>query len=98
VEEKLMFGGVCYMVNGKMCVGVIKDEMMCRIDPDVFEDALERNDCRPMDFTGKSMKGFIYVNEDGIRAKKDFEYWINLCLDYNKKAKASPKKKKKKKK
>jgi hypothetical protein len=44
------------------------------------------------------MKGFIYVNEDGIRAKKDFEYWINLCLDYNKKAKASPKKKKKKKK
>ena len=93
VEEKLMFGGVFYMVNGKMCVGVIKDEMMCRIDPDIFEEALERDECRPLDSSGKSMKGFVFVNEYGINTKKDFEYWIALCLEYNKQAKASPKKK-----
>ena len=94
VEEKHMFGGTCYMYNGKMCVGVVKDEMMCRIDPDIYEEVLERNGCREMKFTGKPMKGYVFVNEDGMKTKKDFDYWINLCLDFNKKAKAAKKKKK----
>ena len=51
VEEKYMFGGVCYMLNKKMCVGVVKDEMMCRINPDVYEQALEKKGCREMIFT-----------------------------------------------
>eukprot|EP01030_Chromulinospumella_sphaerica_P009988 gene9988-9793_t len=60
VEEKHMFGGTCYMLNGKMCVGVVGDEMMCRIDPDVYASALERKGCREMVFTGKPMKGYVY--------------------------------------
>lgn len=91
VEEKRMFGGLCYMVNGKMCLGIIDDEMMCRIDPDIYESALEKNGCREMDFTGKPMKGYVYVSEDGMKSKKDFDYWIGLVLAFNKKAKASKK-------
>ena len=93
VEEKFMFGGVCYMVNGKMCVGVSKDEMMCRIDPEKYEEALEKPGCREMVFTGRPMKGYVFVNKEGLKTSKQFDYWINLCLDFNSKAKASKKKK-----
>jgi TfoX/Sxy family transcriptional regulator of competence genes len=92
VEEKYMFGGVCYMLNGKMCVGVVKDEMMCRIGPERYNEALERNGCREMKFTGKAMKGYVFVSEDAMRTKKEFDYWIGLCVDFNKSAKASKKK------
>ncbi len=92
VEEKYMFGGVCFMVNDKMCVGVIKDEMMCRIDPALVDEVLEQRGCRPMDFTGKSMKGFVYVSEEGLKRKRDLDYWIALSLEYNPTAKASKKK------
>lgn len=92
VEEKFMFGGVCFMVNGKMCIGVVKDEMMCRIDPVMEETALEKEGCRPMDFTGRPMKGYVYVSEEGMKKKKDFEYWIKLCLDFNPMASAKKKK------
>ena len=92
VEEKEMFGGMCYMVNGKMCIGIIDDKMMCRIDPDIYEAALERKGCREMDFTGKPMKGYVFVSEEGLKTKRDFDYWIGLCLEFNKKAKASKKK------
>lgn len=93
IEEKRMFGGLCFMVNDKMCIGVNQDEIMCRIDPDVYEEALERNGARPMDFTGRPMKGYVFVHEDGIKKKSDFDYWIKLCLEFNKKAKASKKRK-----
>ena len=96
VKEKIMFGAVCFMVNNKMCVGVVKDEMMCRINPDVQEEELEKVGSRVMDFTGKPMKGYLFVSEEGMKAKKDFMYWINLSLDFNKLAKASKKLAKKK--
>lgn len=95
VEEKIMFGGVCFMVDGKMCMGVVKEEMMCRIDPQKEEEALEKNGCRAMDFTGRPMKGYVYVSEEGMKTKKTFDYWISLCLEFNAKAKASVKRKKK---
>jgi TfoX/Sxy family transcriptional regulator of competence genes len=94
VEEKFMFGGVCYMLNGKMCVGVVKDEMMCRIDPAVYEEALTKPGCGEMIFTGKPMKGYVFVNDEGIRTKKQLDYWIGLCVDFNSKAKSSKKKSK----
>ncbi len=93
VEEKHMFGGTCFMLNGKMCVGVVKDEIMCRIDPLIYEEVLEKEGCREMKFTGKPMKGYVFVNEDGLRTKKQFDYWISLCLEFNKKAKAAKKRK-----
>ncbi len=91
VEEKKMMGGLTFMVNGKMCVGVHKDDLMARIDPDVYEVALRRKGCRPMDFTGKPMKGFAFVGPEGTGNKKDLSHWIDLALDFNKKAKASKK-------
>ena len=93
VEEKFMFGGVCFMVDGKMCIGVVKDEMMCRIDPELDNIVLEKTGCRKMDFTHRPMKGYVYVSDEGMKKKKDFDYWVGLCLEFNAKAKSSKKKK-----
>jgi TfoX/Sxy family transcriptional regulator of competence genes len=94
IEEKAMMGGVTFMYNGKMCVGVIKDELMCRIDPGMHDEVIEKPGCHTMDFTEKPMKGYILVDETGMTSRQEFDYWIDLALDYNPNAKASKKKKK----
>jgi TfoX/Sxy family transcriptional regulator of competence genes len=94
VEEKEMMGGLTFMYHEKMCVGVIKDEMMCRIDPALHDTLVEKNGCRTMDFTKKPMKGYILVDEFGMKTQQEFDYWINLALDFNQYAKSSKKKKK----
>ncbi|SRR5260221_5903430 len=93
VEEKPMMGGLTFMVNGKMCVGIIKDELMCRIDPAEHENAMENLGCRLMDFTSKPMKGYYLIDQTGIKTQQDFDHWIELALAFNPKAKASKKKK-----
>jgi TfoX/Sxy family transcriptional regulator of competence genes len=93
IEEKEMMGGLVFMVDNKMCVGVIKDEMMCRIDPEIHETLVEMTGCRTMDFTKRPMKGYVFVDDSGMRTSKEFYYWIQLALEFNKKAKASKKKK-----
>jgi TfoX/Sxy family transcriptional regulator of competence genes len=93
MEEKKMMGGLVFMVNDKMCVGIIKDEMMCRIDPGFHEKAVEMQGCRTMDFTKRPMIGYVLVDDSGMRSKKDFDYWINLALSYNEFAKSSKRKK-----
>lgn len=93
VEEKKMMGGLCFMYNDKMCVGIIKDDLMLRIDPDTYEEQLEMRGCRQMDFTGKPMKGYVLIDETGMKSKKDFDYWIDMALAFNPKAKSSKKKK-----
>ena len=90
--EKRMFGGLCFMVKDKMCVGVVKDELMARIDPEVYQDALLRKGCREMVFTGKPMKGYVFVDECGISNDKLLTDWIQLAIDFNPKAKSSKKK------
>lgn len=93
VEEKKMMGGLVFMVKNKMCFGIMKDDLMLRIAPEEYEPALERNGCRVMDFTGKPLKGFVLVSEEGFRRNKDFSHWLGLALAFNKKAKAYKKKK-----
>jgi TfoX/Sxy family transcriptional regulator of competence genes len=93
-EEKKMMGGLTFMVNNKMCIGILQNDLMLRIDPNAYESALERAGCREMNFTGRPMKGFVFVSEEGFKTQKDFEYWINLALDYNKRVKPSRKKQK----
>jgi TfoX/Sxy family transcriptional regulator of competence genes len=93
VEEKEMFRGICFMVNGKMCVCVSGNEMMCRIGADELDAALENNYARQMISRGKAMKDYVYVSEEGYHSKKDFDYLIKLALDFNPKAKSSKKKK-----
>lgn len=94
IEEKAMMGGLAFMVNNKMCVGIFKDEMMCRIDPEFHETAVEMRGCRTMDFTKRPMIGYVLIDETGVKTNAEFDYWINLCLDFNKYAKASKKKRK----
>ena len=94
VEEKKMFGGLCFMVNDKMCVGVETSRLMVRFDPVLTEEIMEKEGCTPMDFTNKVMKGFAFVDITALNTKKKLEYWINLALDYNKIARASKPKKK----
>lgn len=91
VVEKEMMGGLTFMYNDKMCVGIIKDELMCRIDPTLHDTVIEIVGCRTMDFTKRPMKGYILVAETGMKSQRDFDYWINLALDFNKKAKSSKK-------
>lgn len=95
VEEKKMFRGVTFMVNDKMCVSVSGDEMMCRFDPALQETVAEKNGFRTMIMKGREYKGYGYINQEGIKLKKDFDYWIGLALDFNKRAKASKKQNKK---
>jgi TfoX/Sxy family transcriptional regulator of competence genes len=90
-EAKNMMGGLCYLINDKMAVGIVKDALMARIDPDIYEASLKRNGCRPMDFTGRPMKGYVFVDPGAIDMDSDLEYWIQLCLDFNPKAKSSKK-------
>src|SRR5690349_1921051 len=92
VEEKKMFGGLCFMVNDKMCVGVESKRLMVRLDPDKYDEVIEKEGVRPMDFTGKIMKGYVFVDIDALNTRKKLEYWVNLALEYNKIAKASKKK------
>jgi TfoX/Sxy family transcriptional regulator of competence genes len=92
VIEKPMMGGLTFMVNGKMCVGIIKDELMCRVDKTQHEALVEKPGCRTMDFTNRPMIGYVLIDESGMRTTKDFNYWIGLSLEYNKFAKASKKK------
>jgi len=94
VEEKEMMGGLSFMLNNKMCVGVIKDEMMCRINPAHYEDALEKQGCHEMDFTGKPMKGWVMIDDSGMKNSKELKSWIDLAIDYNKHAKVSKNRKK----
>lgn len=90
-EEKRMMGGLCFMVNEKMCVGVEKNRLMVRLDPAIEADALKRKGCVPMDFTGRPMRGFVFVEAEGCDDDSDLSDWLNLALAFNPKANASKK-------
>src|SRR5687768_2368120 len=87
VEEKRMFGGLCFMVNDKMCVCTRKDRIMVRLDPEEYDKMVEREGCEPMNFNGRIMKGYVYVNENVLSTKKQLNHWVQLGLAFNKKAK-----------
>jgi len=93
IEEKKMFGGLCFMVNDKMCVGVETNRLMVRLDPAKYDEVIEMEGCEPMNFTGKVMKGYVFVDIAALNTKKKLEYWLNLALQYNIVAKSSKKKK-----
>lgn len=93
--EKKMMGGLCFMVDDKMCVGVVKEDLMARIGTEAYEKAIEKPGARPMDFTKRPMKGYVFVGPDGIDMDNDLSYWLELALLFNPLAKSSKKKKKK---
>jgi hypothetical protein len=87
--EKRMMGGLCFMVDLKMCVGVEKHRLMARIDPAIYDSALRKKGCVAMDFTGRPMRGFVFVNPAGLVTDDQLDEWLNLALDFNPKAKPS---------
>jgi TfoX/Sxy family transcriptional regulator of competence genes len=92
VEEKRMFRGAVFMVNGKMCVTAGDDRIMCRIDPALHDVALGRKGTTTVVMRGRDSRGWVYVDGEGMKTKKQLEYWVGLALDFNRKAKASKKK------
>jgi len=95
VEEKKMFGGLAFMVNGKMRINASGENLMCRFDPALQKEVQNRKGYKKMIMGGREYKGYCYVKPEGFKTKKEFEYWIRLCIDFNKKAKANTKRKKK---
>jgi len=82
VVEKRMFGGIAFMVRGNMCCGVIGDRLMLRVGPDGYKAALSRPHARPMDFTGKPMKGMVYVESAGFASSGDLKAWIGTAMEF----------------
>ena len=93
VEEKKMFGGVTFMVNGKMCTSVGYDRFMFRIDPELHDKLVEEEGITGVIMGGRSYKGYVHVSEDVVKTDRELEDWVNLALDFNKRAKPSKKKK-----
>ena len=91
VEEKKMFSGISFMVDGKMCISVGKTGVMCRIDPSVHAEALKKKGSSTVVMQGREYKGWILVTEEGMKTKQDFEHWVQLALDFNGRAKKARK-------
>jgi len=92
-QPKRMFGGISYLVDGKMCVGIVKNNMMVRVDPADENKLLEKEGCLPMDFTGKPLKGYLFITPLATDMDEDLAKWIQLALDFNPKVKKSGRKK-----
>ncbi|QDH78286.1 TfoX/Sxy family protein [Echinicola soli] len=91
-EAKKMMGGICFMVNGKMCIGVHEDRIMARVGPDQYEEALQQAGSMEMNFTGKSMRGYVFVDGKVVDTEPQLEYWVDKCLLFNPMAKSSKRK------
>lgn len=88
VTERKMFGSIGFMVNGKLCIGVgdhADHNMMVRIGPDKYEEALKRPGVLPAIMRGREMKGYVFLLEEAVKTDEDLDYWVGLALDYNKK-------------
>jgi len=82
VAEKKMMGGLCFMVNGAMCCGLTKSDLMVRVGPEQYEDSLAQPHARPMDFTGRPLKGMIYVAPAGLRPRAARQRWVSRGLAF----------------
>ncbi len=83
ITEKKMFGGLAFMYRGHMLVGILGDSLMARVGPTEYADALKRPHVREMDFTGKPMKGYVYVDAAGFESDTGLSKWVGHCLRFN---------------
>jgi len=82
VTEKKMFGGLAFMINGNMCCGITNEDLMLRLGADGAKDALEDPHARDMEFTGKPLRGFVYIDPEGYAEEEDLECWIGRALTF----------------
>ncbi len=98
-QDKKMMGGLLFMVDDKMCCGIHIDKkygdslLMARIGEENYSKVISKDVCLPMDFTGRPMKGYVFVTPEGFDLDTDLEYWLKLCIDFNPLAKSSKKRK-----
>ena len=90
-EEKRLFGGVGFLVDEKLCVAIYGEELLVRIPPEKQDEYLQKEDCRLLDNSGKSMKGFLLISPEGVDMDEDLDKWIQRCLEFNPRAKSSKK-------
>ncbi len=81
-QERKMFGGLCFMIQGHMCCGIVKEELMVRVGPEQYEEAHTKKGGRPMDFTGRPLKGMVYVGQEGFRGAKALGQWVDRGLSF----------------
>ena len=93
IEEKEMFSVLNFIVNGKTCVCVNGENLMLRFDPSLQDELSEKDSYEAMLMKSKEYKGYFYINPVGFKKRNDFEFYLNLCLDYNKVTKSSKKRK-----
>ncbi len=82
VSEKRMFGGIAFLLNGNMSVGIVKDTLMVRVGPDAYERLVRERHARAMDFTGKALRGFVYVAPEGLESDADLGRWVTRGVTY----------------
>ena len=80
--EKKMFGGLSFMLRGNMCCGVDRDNLMVRVGPDQYDEALAQPHARPMDFTGRPLRGMVYVGPEGYRSDDALAAWLKRGVDF----------------
>ncbi len=83
VEEKKMFGGLTFMVNGKMCLCVGNERLMCRVDPAKTKELSRKKGCRPVVMKGRALNGYFHVDRDALRDNAQFKFWVKSALTYN---------------
>ena len=82
LSERKMFGGIAYMLDGNMFCGIVKDQLMVRVGPERYDDALARPHAAPMDFTGRAMRGMVYVEPEGCRSDEALQWWVGQGLAF----------------
>lgn len=82
LEERTMFGGLAFVVNGHMCCGIVGEELMVRVGPDLYESSLAQPHTREMDFTGRPLKGMVYVGREGLQSERELGQWVQRSLAY----------------
>ena len=89
-----MMGGLCYMPDEKMCVGIVKEQLIARVGPENYEVYLTKKGCSEMNFTGRAMNGYVFVNQEALDMDSELEFYVDLAISYNPLAKASKKRRK----
>lgn len=90
-EEKKMFGGLGFMVDNKMCIGVHSERLTVRVHPDATDRELKKKGVTVMEMRGKQMRGYMFVSTSVVSSDKELQYWLGEALEYNKEAKSSKK-------
>ena len=81
-SEKKMFGGLCFLLNGNMCCGITGDDLMLRVGPELYDETLARKGARPMDFTGRALRGMVYVGPEHLRTDRALVSWLDTALGF----------------